>query len=61
MIRNSDRFAIEVASGSCFKVSYFPGVTRFLVGGHFGAVGGATVGLVMAYDFERKISKKFVK
>ena len=32
--------------------------TGFLVGEPIGAVGGTTVGLTMAYQFERKIWKK---
>jgi hypothetical protein len=35
-----------------------PGVTGFVVGGPLGAVGGTTVGLIMAYQFERKIWKR---
>jgi hypothetical protein len=58
IIGDSNDFAIEVASGSWFESLLFPGVTGFLAGGPLGAVGGATVGLVMAYDFERKMWKK---
>ena len=58
IIGDSDDFAVEVASGSWFESLLIPGVTGFLVGGPFGAVGGTTVGIVMAYQFERKIWKK---
>ena len=58
IIGNADDFAIEVASGSWFESLLIPGVTGFLVGGPLGAVGGTTVGIVMAYQFERKIWKK---
>jgi hypothetical protein len=58
IIGNSDDFAIEVASGSWFESLLIPGVTGFLVGGPLGAVGGTTVGVIMAYEFERKIWKK---
>lgn len=58
IIGDSDDFAIEVASGSWFESLLIPGVTGFLVGGPLGAVGGTTVGIVMAYQFERKIWKK---
>ena len=34
------------------------GVTGFIVGGPLGAVGSTTVGLIMAYQFERKIWKR---
>jgi hypothetical protein len=58
IIGNSDDFAIEVASGSWFESLLIPGVTGFLVGGPLGVVGGTTVGVIMAYEFERKIWKK---
>ena len=58
IIGDADDFAIEVASGSWFESLLIPGVTGFLVGGPLGAVGGTTVGIVMAYQFERKIWKK---
>ena len=58
IIGDSNDFAIEVASGSWFESLLIPGVTGFLVGGPLGAVGGATVGIVMVYDFERKMWKK---
>jgi hypothetical protein len=47
-----------VASGSWFESLLIPGVTGFVVGGPLGAVGGTTVGLIMAYQFERKIWKR---
>ena len=55
---DSDDFAVEVASGSWFESLLLPGVTGFVVGGPLGAVGGTTVGLIMAYQFERKIWNK---
>ena len=58
IIGTPDDFAIEVASGSWFESLLIPGVTGFLVGGPLGAVGGTTVGVVMAYQFERKIWKR---
>jgi hypothetical protein len=58
IIGDTGDFAIEVASGSWFESLLIPGVTGFLVGGPLGAVGGTTVGIVMAYQFERKIWKK---
>ena len=58
IIGDAGEFAIEVASGSWFESLLIPGVTGFLVGGPLGAVGGTTVGIVMAYQFERKIWKK---
>jgi hypothetical protein len=58
IIGNADDFAIEVASGSWFESLLIPGATGFIVGGPLGAVGGTTVGIVMAYQFERKIWNK---
>ena len=58
IIGDSEDFAVEVASGSWFESLLIPGVTGFLVGGPLGAVGGTTVGIVMAYQFERKIWKR---
>src|SRR6476660_186628 len=58
IIGASNDFAIEVTSGSWFESLLIPGVTGFLVGGPLGAVGGTTVGIIMAYQFERKIWKK---
>jgi len=57
-IGDSQDFAVEVASGSWFESLLIPGVTGFIVGGPLGAVGGTTVGIVMAYQFERKIWKR---
>jgi hypothetical protein len=47
-----------MASGSWFESLLILGVTGFLVGGPLGPVGGTTVGIIMAYQFERKIWKK---
>ena len=58
IIGDSNNFAVEVASGSWCESLLIPGATGFLVGGPIGAVGGTTVGLIMAYQFERKIWKK---
>jgi hypothetical protein len=58
IIGDSDDFAVEIASGSWFESLLLPGVTGFVVGGPLGAVGGTTVGLIMAYQFERKIWNK---
>ena len=58
IIGNSDDFAIEVSSGSWFESLLIPGATGFIVGGPFGAVSGTSVGLIMVYQFERKIWKR---
>jgi hypothetical protein len=58
IIGHPNDFAVEVASNSWFESLLIPGITGFIVGGPLGAVGGTTVGLLMAYQFERKIWKK---
>ena len=58
IVGDSKDFAVEVASGSWFESLLIPAVTGFVVGGPLGAVGGTTVGLIMAYQFERKIWKR---
>jgi hypothetical protein len=58
IIGNSEDFAIEVASNSYFESLLIHRVTGFLVGNPLGVVGDTTVGIVMAYQFERKIWKK---
>jgi hypothetical protein len=58
IVGNSKDFAVEVASGSWFESLLIPGVTGYVVGGPLGGVGGTTVGLIMAYQFERKIWKR---
>lgn len=57
IIGDLNNFAIEVASGSWFESLLIPGVTGFLVGGPLGAVGCTTVGLIMAYQFEKNMEK----
>lgn len=58
IIGDSNDFAVEVASGAWFESLLIPGITSFIVGGPLGAVGGTTVGLIMAYQYERKIWKR---
>ena len=58
IIGDSNDFAVEVESGAWFESLLIPGITGFIVGGPLGAVGGTTVGLIMAYQFERKIWKR---
>ena len=61
IIGTPDDFAIEVASGSWFESLLIPGVTGFLVEGPLGSLAGTTVGVVMAYQFERKIWKRIME
>ena len=58
IIGHPNDFAVEVTSSSWFESLLIPGITGYIVGGPLGAVGGTTVGLLMAYQFERKIWKK---
>jgi hypothetical protein len=58
IIGDSNDFAVEVESGAWFESLLIPGITGFIVGGPLGAVGGTTVGLIMAYQYERKIWKR---
>jgi hypothetical protein len=59
IIGNANDFAIEVASGSWFESLLIPGASGFNVGGPLGAIGGTTVGILMAYQFERKFGKRY--
>jgi hypothetical protein len=54
-------YAIEVASGSWFGSLLIPGVAGLFIGGPIGLAAGATVGAVMAYEFEKKIWKKILE
>jgi hypothetical protein len=54
-------YAIEVASGSWFGSLLIPGVAGLVIGGPIGLAAGATVGVIMAYEFEKKIWKKVVE
>lgn len=58
IIGHPNDYAVEVTSSSWFESLLIPGITGFIVGGPLGAVGGTTVGLLMAYQYERKIWKK---
>ena len=54
-------YAIEVASGAWFGSLLFPGVAGLVIGGPIGLAAGATVGAIMAYEFEKKIWKKMTE
>jgi uncharacterized membrane protein len=54
-------YAIEVASGAWFGSLLFPGVAGLVIGGPIGLAAGATVGAIMAYEFEKKIWKKITE
>jgi hypothetical protein len=57
IIGNADDFAIEIASGSWFESLLIPGATGFIVGGPLGAIVDTTVGILMAYQFEKNMEK----
>ncbi|HET6589430.1 MAG: hypothetical protein AB7V56_02090 [Candidatus Nitrosocosmicus sp.] len=54
-------YAIEVASGAWFGSLLIPGVAGLLIGGPIGLAAGATVGGVMAYEFEKNMWKKITE
>lgn len=55
-----DDYAVEVASGAWFGSILFPGAVGLIVGGPIGLVGGAAIGGVIAYEFERSMWKKIL-
>ena len=54
-------YAIEVASGAWFGSLLIPGVAGLLIGGPIGLAAGATVGAIMAWEFEKKMWKKIIE
>jgi hypothetical protein len=56
-----DDYAIEVASGAWFGSLLIPGVAGLVIGGPIGLAAGATVGAIMAYEFEKKMWKKILE
>ncbi|MGN6347193.1 MAG: hypothetical protein ACTHME_05780 [Candidatus Nitrosocosmicus sp.] len=54
-------YAIEVASGAWFGSLLIPGVAGLVIGGPIGLAAGATVGAIMAYEFEKKIWKRILE
>lgn len=54
-------YAIEVASGAWFGSLLIPGVAGLLIGGPIGLAAGATVGGIMAYEFEKKTWNKILE
>lgn len=54
-------YAIEVASGAWFGSLLIPGVAGLFIGGPIGLAAGATVGGIMAYEFEKKIWTKVIE
>ncbi|MDQ3837201.1 MAG: hypothetical protein M3270_09760 [Thermoproteota archaeon] len=56
-----DDFAIEVASGAWFGSILFPGAVGLIVAGPIGLAGGAVIGGLVAYEYERHMWKKILE
>jgi hypothetical protein len=56
-----DDFAVEVASGAWFGSILFPGAVGLIVGGPIGLAGGAAIGGIIAYEYERHMWKKILE
>jgi hypothetical protein len=56
----ADDYAVEVASGAWFGSILFPGAIGLIVGGPIGLAGGAAIGGIIAYEFERNMWKKIL-
>jgi hypothetical protein len=54
-----DNYAVEVASGAWFGSILFPGAVGLIVGGPIGLAGGAAIGGIIAYEYEKHIWKKY--
>jgi hypothetical protein len=58
---NPNDYAVEVASGAWFGSLLWTGAVGLIVGGPVGLAAGATVGGIMAYEFEKHIWKKILE
>ena len=56
-----NNFAVEVASGAWFGSILFPGAVGLIVAGPIGLAGGAAIGGIIAYEYERHIWKKILE
>jgi hypothetical protein len=56
-----DDFAVEVASDAWFGRILFPGAVGLIVGGPIGLAGGAAIGGIIAYEYERHMWKKILE
>ena len=57
---NPNDYAVEVASGAWFVSLVWTGAVGLVVGGPIGLAAGATVGGIMAYEFEKHIWNKIL-
>jgi hypothetical protein len=57
---NPNDYAVEVASGAWFESLLWTGAVGLIVGRPVGLAAGATVGGIMAYEFEKHIWKKIL-
>jgi len=57
----SNDYAVEVASGAWFGSLLWTGAVGLIVGGPVGLAAGATVGGIIAYEFEKHIWKKILE
>jgi len=58
---NPNDYAVEVASGAWFGSLLWTGAVGLIVGGPVGLAAGATVGGIIAYEFEKHIWKKILE
>ena len=58
---NPNDYAVEVASGAWFGSLGWTGAVGLVIGGPIGLAAGATVGGIMAYEFEKQIWKKILE
>ncbi|MEJ7642602.1 MAG: hypothetical protein WKF36_10465 [Candidatus Nitrosocosmicus sp.] len=54
-------YAVEVASGAWFGSLVWTGAVGLVVGGPIGLAAGATVGGIMAYEFEKHMWNKILE
>jgi hypothetical protein len=58
---NPNDYAVEVASGAWFGSLIWTGAVGLIVGGSIGLAAGATVGGIMAYEFEKHMWAKILE